>query len=192
MAQPASAYPVTFKFDAAQLFDTGRHPGGYRLTHVDIAIKDGSSTTPSYTVKLHAPKSPDRNSRRGGVPGAVLATFANPDSLPTTDGGFARFTAPGNGIDLAPRSRYFVVIDVGSAERRVVISTVKADGPRYLYSSGMEVLPPLDRDSVAEWSLGKLSWKRSAGSTGGWTKKPPSAVPSAPGGGSRIAVTRMP
>ena len=177
VAQTASAYPVTFKFDAAQLFDTGRHPGGYRLTHVDIGITDGSSTTPAYTVKIHAPKSPDRNSRRGGVPGAVLATLTNPGSLPKGGGGFARFTAPGNGIDLEPRSRYFVVIDAGSAERRVKVSTVKSSsGAKYLYSAASAVLPPLDRDSVAEWSFGGLSWKRSAGSTGGWTKKPPSPV----------------
>ncbi len=160
VAQRASAHPVTFKFDAAQWFRTGRHPGGYRLTHVDIGIKDGSSTTPSYMVKIHAPQSTVPYSTGSGLPGEALGTLTNPGSLPT-GGGFARFTASGSGIDLAPRSNYFVVIDVGgSGDRNVVISTAASSA--------------LDRDSVAEWGFHDVSWKRSADSTGGWTKSPPS------------------
>ena len=159
VAQPASAHPVTFKFDAAQWFRTGRHPGGYRLTHVDIRIKDGSSTTPSYTVKIHAPRSTVPHSTGSGLPGNALGTLTNPGSLPK-GGGFVRFAASGNGIDLASRSNYFVVIDAGSAERRVVISTAASSA--------------LDRDSVAEWGFHDVSWKRLAGSTGSWVKKGPS------------------
>ena len=158
--QPASAHPVTFKYDAAQWFRTGRHPGGYRLTHVDIWIKDGSSTTPSYTVKIHAPQSTVPYSTGSGLPGEALGTLTNPGSLPK-GGGFVRFAASGNGVDLAARSNYFVVIDVGgSGDRKVVISTAASSA--------------LDRDGVAEWGFHDVSWKRLAGSTGSWLKKGPS------------------
>ena len=171
--QAAGPITVPFKWDAAQSFTTGRHPGGYRLTHVDIAIRDGSPSAPTYSVTIHAPRSSDPNSRKGGLPGAALGTLTNPGSLPTIAGEVARFTASG-GIDLAPRSRYFVVIDVtGAGDRRVKVATVAAVGGRYVYSAATAPQAPLDGDSVANWSIGKVAWRRAAGSGGSWTKKIP-------------------
>ena len=172
--QAAGPITVPFKWDAAQSFTTGRHPGGYRLTHVDIAIRDGSPSAPEYKVTIHAPRSTDPNSRKGGLPGAKLATLTKPEEgLPTDDGKVARFTASG-GIELAPRSRYFVVIDVtGPGDRRVKMRTVAAVGGRYVYSAATAPKAPLDGDSVANWSIGKVAWRRAAGSGGSWTKKIP-------------------
>ena len=165
---------VPFKWDAAQKFTTGRHPGGYRLTHVDIAVRDGSSSTPDYKVTIHAPRSTDQNSRKGNLPGEVLATLTNPKNLPTTDNEVASFTVPGGSIELAPRSHYFVVIDVtGPGDRRVKVRTVAAVGGRYVYSAATAPQAPLDRDSVANWSIGDVAWRRPAGSTGSWTKRIP-------------------
>ena len=171
--QAAGPITVPFKWDAAQSFTTGRHPGGYRLTHVDIAITDASPSAPTYSVTIHAPRSSDPNSRKGGLPGAALATLTNPGSLPTRAGEVARFTASG-GIELAPRSRYFVVIDVtGAGDRRVKVATVAAVGGRYVYSAATAPQAPLDGDSVANWSIGNVAWRRAAGSGGSWTKKIP-------------------
>ena len=165
---------VPFKWDAAQKFTTGRHPGGYRLTHVDIAVRDGSPSTPEYSVTIHAPRSTDQNSRKGNLPGEVLATLTNPDGLPTDDGEVASFTVPGGSIDLAPRSHYFVVIDVtGPGDRRVKVRTVAAVGGRYVYSAATAPQAPLDGDSVANWSIGDVAWRRPAGSKGSWTKRIP-------------------
>ena len=165
---------VPFKWDAAQSFTTGRHPGGYRLTHVDIAITDASPSAPTYSVTIHAPRSSDPNSRKGALPGKALGTLTNPGGLPTRAGEFARFTASG-GIELAPRSRYFVVIDVtGAGDRRVKVATVAASGGgRYVYSAATAPQAPLDGDSVANWSIGNVAWRRAAGSGGSWTKKIP-------------------
>ena len=169
--QAAGPLTVPFKWDAAQKFTTGRHPGGYRLTHVDIAITDASPSAPTYSVTIHAPRSTDPNSRKGGLPGAKLATLTNPDRLPTRDGEVARFTGS---IELAPRSHYFVVIDVtGPADRRVKVATVAAVGGRYVYSAATAPKAPLDGDSVANWSIGNVVWRRAAGSSGSWTKKSP-------------------
>ena len=156
--QPASAYPITFKWDMAQRFTTGHDPSGYRLTHVDVGIKDGAKTAPAYSVTIHA--STDRY-----VPGRVLGRLTNPGSLPRGDDQVARFTAPGGGIDLAPRSEYFVVIDASApGDRRVTVSTAKSGA--------------VDRDVVADcdvshWGISNLSLRRKADSTGRWTKNAP-------------------
>ena len=161
VAQPvASGYPVTFKRDVAQQFTTGRHPGGYTLTHLDLAIENRGATAPSYSVTIHAPRSsPDRNYGKSTLPGDVLGTLTNPGSLPRGGGGLVRFTAPGNGIDLEPGRPYVVMIDVGEgASRRVRISTA---------ATGAE-----DSDGVAHWSIQSISRTRKAGSTGRWVNEP--------------------
>ena len=157
VAQPvASGHELTFRRDIFQFFTTGRHPGGYTLTHLDLAIENRGANEPSYSVKIHAPQSSDPNSRKSVYPGAVVGTLTNPGSLPGRGGGFARFTAAGGGIDLAPGSRYFVVIDVGEgATRRVKVSTARARS---------------DPDSVAYWRLEGYSRYRKAGSTRGWIR----------------------
>ena len=138
VGQPAYPETFTFKWDRAQAFTTGSAPGGYRLTGVDIRLADTGKTAlarTAYSVKLHEALPPHR-----GEPGRVLATLANPDSLPRGEaGGIARFTASG-GVDLAPRSRYFVVIDVDGtkASRRVAASTAGSTAEDAGGRAGME------------------------------------------------------
>ena len=125
-------------------------------------------------MTIHAPRSTDQNSRKGNLPGEVLATLENPPNLPTEEGKVASFTVPGGSIDLAPRSHYFVVIDVtGPGDRRVKVRTVAAVGGRYVYSAATAPQAPLDGDSVANWSIGDVAWRRNASSTGSWTKRIP-------------------
>ena len=153
----ASGHEITFRRDMSQRFTTGRHPGGYTLTHLDLAIENRGANEPSYSVKIHKPQSSDRGRVKSTLPGAVLGTLTNPGSLPGRGGGFARFTASGGGIDLDPGSTYLVVIDVGEgATRRVKVST----------ASG------LDRDGVAHWRMLSISRYRKAGSTGRWLNNP--------------------
>ena len=146
----ASGREITFRRDMSQRFTTGRHPGGYTLTHLDLAIENRGANEPSYSVTIHKPQSSDPGRVKSTLPGAVAGTLTNPGSLPGRGGGFARFTAPGGGIDLDPGATYLVVIDVGEgASRQVKVSTAWG----------------LDRDGVAHWRMLSISRYRKAGST---------------------------
>ena len=92
-----------FNNDHAQAFTTGGSLYGYKLTRVELRIQDtlGTGLTrPTYSVSIQRPL------------GTVLGTLKNPASLPNTVATVSQFTAPGTGIDLAPNTQYFVVIDV--------------------------------------------------------------------------------
>ena len=155
----ACGYPVTFKRDVAQQFITGRHPGGYTLTHLDLAMENGAANEPGYAVTVHAPLSSDRNFARSTLPGKALGTLTTTASLPQGGEGFVRFAAPAGGIDLEPGRPYVLVIDVGEgASRRAKVSTA---------ARGAE-----DGDGVAHWIIQGISRTRKAGSTGRWSNVP--------------------
>ena len=155
----ACGYPVTFKRDVAQQFITGRHPGGYTLTHLDLAMENGAANEPGYAVTVHAPLSSDRNLARSTLPGKALGTLTTTASLPQGGEGFVRFAAPAGGIDLEPGRPYVLVIDVGEgASRRAKVSTA---------ARGAE-----DGDGVAHWIIQGISRTRKAGSTGRWSNVP--------------------
>ncbi len=89
--------------DNAQQFRTGSRDLGYRLKRVDLTMRDGTGTLPSFTVKIHSDSS--------GSPGTSLGTLTRQDSLPST-AGLVQFTASGTGIDLDANTEYWVVVDV--------------------------------------------------------------------------------
>ena len=89
-------------WDKAVAFTTGSHGQGYKLTRLDIRMRNAAATAPAYSVSIHSDSS--------SLPGASLGTLTNPSSLPTSEG-WAEFTASGNGIDLAKDTTYWVVVD---------------------------------------------------------------------------------
>ena len=137
-----------FSFDNAQAFTTGSNATGYKLTRVDIQIKDSSTTKPTYSVHIY--------SNSSGSPGSSVGTLANPTSLPTGNNQLAQFTASGGGIDLAANTTYFVVIDVSDdGAGAVEISTAGSDAE--------------DSGGAAGWSIGDVDLYRDLGSIGAWT-----------------------
>ena len=95
--------PIQFNGDNAQAFTTGSHAFGYKLTGVDLRLRvDFLEFQPQYTVSIH------KNS--SGVPGDELGAVTGTSSL-TTSWTILRFTASGDGLDLAPNRAYWVVID---------------------------------------------------------------------------------
>ena len=88
--------------DRFQAFTTGSNAGGYRLTRVDIAMHIPSAAH-SYSVAIQ--------SDSAGSPGTVLGTLTNPASAPPTGRVLVQFRAPGDGIDLAPGTTYWVAFD---------------------------------------------------------------------------------
>ena len=92
-------YPGNLSEDVAQAFTTGSHAGGYTLTGVDLKL--GGSGPPAYTVSVHADSSGDLGGSLG-----VLTKPSMPSSIKVV-----RFGAPGSGIDLEPKTTYWVVLD---------------------------------------------------------------------------------
>ena len=118
-------------WDRAVAFTTGSHAHGYRLTRLDIRMRNGAATVPPYSVSIHSDSS--------GLPGASLGTLTNPSSLPTSNG-WAEFTASGNGIDLAKDTKYWVVVDrTGGDGSNTFIRITTADNE--------------EADSSAGWSI---------------------------------------
>ena len=133
---------LTFANDGAQAFTTGPSAGGYRLTGVEIGLRGGSGT-PAYTVTV-------RSNASGGRPSnTVLGTLTNPALQSGDHVGF--FTAPGGGIDLGPNTKYWVVVDVSTA-----------DGSSFMWRTTGDAE---DAGAAAGWSIDDTSQDRTAGST---------------------------
>ena len=82
----------------AQAFTTGSNASGYRLTGVDLSIR--SVSVSDYSVSIHRDSS--------GLPGSKVGTLTRPGLLPNNFA-FRRFTASGDGIDVAPDKTYWLV-----------------------------------------------------------------------------------
>ena len=93
--------------DIAQAFTTGSHAGGYRLTRVDFQIRDGTTTAPTYSVRIHTESS--------GRPAGRISTLTNPARLPRGNNQLARFTHSGGGINLTANTTYFAVIAISNS-----------------------------------------------------------------------------
>ena len=140
----ADSGTASFDNDHAQEFITGASSRGYKLTRVDLEMTQ-SGTAPTYTVSIHqdAP----------GSPGTKLGTLENPTSLPTTTG-LVQFTHA-DGIDLAPSTPYWVVIDVtGGASDDTTAQKTSASAE--------------DTGRAAGWSIKDRHFWRVAG-TSPWT-----------------------
>ena len=143
--------------DLGQAFTTGSSAAGYKLTRVDLRMKGGSGTAPTYNVTIRSDSS--------GVPGTSLGTLTNPSiSWPTTLGP-TRHDAPAGGITLAANTTYWVVSDITAHP-----STSQTDWRRGATLSGDE-----DADPWAGWSIADTLQFRNAGVTS-W---PGSSLPSA-------------
>ena len=94
--------------DAAQDFTTGHHASGYKLTGVDMEFGTVSQagTHSTFTVAIHEDSS--------GSPGTLVGTLTVP-SISTGSGQTISFAASGDGLDLAPNTRYWIVFDVTAA-----------------------------------------------------------------------------
>ena len=87
-----------FDKDYAQLFSTGGHAQGYKVTRVDLEMQNTAATVPSFSVSI-----------RDSVGDVVVGALTQQGSLPSTFG-TVQFTH--DGIDLDPSTDYTVVIDV--------------------------------------------------------------------------------
>ena len=128
--------------DYAQAFTTGSNDAGYagyKLTRVDLRMRDGGGTTPVYTVSIHSDSS--------NSPGTSLGTLTQQGSVPSTTGP-VRFNASGDGIDLAANTRYWLVLDV---------STVNASWEARITDAGADAE---DSGGAAGWSIADtLIWR---------------------------------
>ncbi len=93
--------------DFAQAFTTGSNPAGYRLTRVDLKLKEDFGTAPTFTVSI--------NSDSSNSPGNSLGTLTQQGSLPST-AGLVQFNAADTGIALAKDTTYWLVLDVTANE----------------------------------------------------------------------------
>ena len=134
----------SFTKDYLQKFTTGNTSVGYRLTKLDLQLEIGGTTTPTYSVTIHAISS-------GGLLDTLLGTLDKPTSLAT---GINSFTAPGAGIYLAPNTTYFVVLNVA-------VGGTASDWKLDFTDSNDE-----DSDSASGWSISDDSTSRNVDNTG--------------------------
>ncbi len=135
--------------DHAQAFTTGDNAMGYTLTSVDIffrAIASNQFLSLS-TVTIR--------SDSGGSPGTVLATLTDPPSRTFTTESFT-FTAPGPGLNLAPNTQYWLVLDItGDIPGTNTIGNTTSDAE--------------DAGAASGWSIHNQGHYRRFSSNGGWT-----------------------
>ncbi len=106
------------RMDQAQAFRTGSHTKGYTVRSVKFRLTQGTGDDLTFSVSIY---SADAN----GLPGASLATLAQPESL--AGEGLRTFTTPEGGVALDPNRVYWIVIDTtvpGGTNRIAVRATV--------------------------------------------------------------------
>jgi len=133
--------------DYAQGFTTGAGDG-YKLTGVQVQF-----------VTLPANKGLSvsiRSGLTGSSNGTLVGTLANPDTLAN---GVNTFTASGDGLDLAPSTQYFVVVDF-SGTGTATIQETNLDGE--------------DSGSETGWSIANGYLFKSQSTATGWTTHTPS------------------
>ena len=120
--------------DLAQTFSTGSESNGYKLTSVDLSIaraNDGFNFSACpHTVSVYS----------------VGATF-DPSTFvgslskgsPNSDNSQTNYTASGDGIDLAPSTRYSIVVDSTTSCTVTTVPTTRSDD--------------VDAGSVAGWTI---------------------------------------
>ena len=141
-----------FRNDVAQAFTTGGHPGGYRLTRVDLAAQGAANI--QYSVSIRS----DSSGRPGGV--MTNGTLTKPAD------GFAGddpFRASGAGIDLDANTTYWVVIDSTAVDTRGTIWGTTGDAE--------------DAGASPGWSIANAAVRRGAASTSStaWAQHPDGA-----------------
>ncbi|MDE0380989.1 MAG: hypothetical protein OXI20_17305 [Rhodospirillales bacterium] len=131
--QQVSNSLANFSRDIAQSFTTGSNPLGYKLTRVELALQGGIPST-AYTVAIR--------SDSAGSPGTLLGT---PRKSADFAGDFP-FPAQGDGIDLDPNTKYWVLIDSVTADARGTIWGTSSDAE--------------EAGAAAGWSIGNVALRR--------------------------------
>ena len=121
---------VSTNIDQTQAFTTGSDAAYYTLTRVDIRVQLLVTSTPVHTVSIHSDSS--------NAPGASLGELTLEGSLPTTVGP-ARFNAPGNGIDLAANTTYWLVSDVTGSTVNWHVHSIASDAEDSGAASGWSI-----------------------------------------------------
>ena len=145
--------PIGIDGDRAQAFTTGSNYAGYRLTGVDLRMSSGSGTTPAYTVRIH----PDSSNS----PGTSLGTLARQGSLPST-AGLVRFNASGSGISLAANTKYWMVLDVSTANAAYKVHTTSSHAED---TGAFATNTPARHGTAHGWSIANDRLSRNPGST---------------------------
>ena len=137
-------------FDHAQSFTSGDHAMGYTLTSIDIFFTQVTDNN------FYSNAQATIRSDSGGAPGTVLATLTNPPARTFTIEPLT-FTVPGQGLEIDPNTRYWVVLDItgniGAATARV--GNTNSDNE--------------DGGAASGWSIHDQGQYRSWNSNGGWT-----------------------
>ncbi|MYD77481.1 MAG: autotransporter outer membrane beta-barrel domain-containing protein [Gammaproteobacteria bacterium] len=98
--------------DVATQFVTGSHAQGYKLTSVDLKVREALSVPHTVEIRSSVEDStPGRlqNGNQRHYPGTLVGTLTNPASL--TANADNNYKASGSGIDLEPETSYWLVID---------------------------------------------------------------------------------
>ena len=122
-----SRFDGNLAWDRAQAFTTGSHALGYKLTRLDLRMRNTAAAEPTYSVSIHSDTSTGCGGGITSCPGTKRGTLNNPSSLPASNT-WVQFTASGGGIDLAKDTKYWVVIDRTAGDGTSTISRVTASG----------------------------------------------------------------
>ncbi len=136
--------------DHAQAFTSGDHSMGYTLTSVDIYFREISD------IRFWSNSEVTIRSDSSGSPGTVLATLTDPPASTFTYAS-RTFTAPGQGLRIAPNTQYWVVLDVNS-------TNLLGNN-----SIGNTTSDAEDSGAASGWSIHNSGHYRTRNSTGGWT-----------------------
>ncbi|MCY4365901.1 MAG: fibronectin type III domain-containing protein [Chloroflexi bacterium] len=131
--------------DYARGFSTGSNDGGYKLTSVEIYLRQGGSNTPQPDYSVYIARDSSEK------PGATLGTLTTSTEL-TADWTRVEFTATGDDIYLDTDSTYWVVVDAKDALT--------------LTSVGARTDAVKDSGAAAGWSLADgYQWRPYGGGT---------------------------
>ena len=90
----------------AELFTTGKNPGGYVLDSVQLEMTSASGAPDDFNVMLYTSVGGN-----GAIPGNSLGTLGG--STDPSTGGLYTYTA--DSLELAPSTDYFIVVTAGTA-----------------------------------------------------------------------------
>lgn len=176
--QPNRFLPVTAHASPgvgiAQGFTTGSNSLGYRLTAVEWEVETG----PALAVTIRSGSSSGCGTATPNCPGDVVGTLRVPVGLPANTAlQWIRFTAPGGGIDLAPGTTYWVVVEAQTAagwrHRAERLGTTDPGGAPGWDLGGRAVR---GLGSTGVWTL-DIAWEAVATSIHGYAKRPSDTTP---------------
>ena len=136
---------LQFNRDRGQAFTTGSNSAGYKLTSVEIESNVTLASVANWAVSIAS----DGNSG----PGSTLSGGHLTEPAGLTTGISNSFTST-NGVDLAPNTTYFVLMDLSAENSTAYLRSTTNNGENNNPATG--------------WSIGNGSYTRVVGSTGTW------------------------